>query len=99
VGQASETKGLKERALSTGLPKRTSLMRVKNLSRITCAHASEPSIYEGNTFLGRRLRGPDHPKKVVEIAQKSVPRRLPWRDGQRMTRFALELTFKARCRM
>src|SRR5438477_12694971 len=71
VGQASETKGLRERALKTGASKFYLIdARKEFVTDFIWPTLQAQAIYEGRYLLGTSIARPIIAKKVVEIAKK-----------------------------
>src|SRR5271154_3763458 len=71
VGQASETKGLKERALATGASKAYLIdARQEFVKEYLWPTLQSQAIYEGKYLLGTSIARPIIAKKVIEIAQR-----------------------------
>jgi argininosuccinate synthase len=71
VGQASETRGLKERALSTGASKAYLIdARREFVVEYLWPTLQSQAIYEGRYLLGTSIARPIIAKKVIEIAKK-----------------------------
>jgi len=97
VGQASETKGLKEKALRTGASKAYIVDARKEfvVDYIWPALQSQ-AIYEGRYLLGTSLARPIIAKKVIEIAKKEGADAVcHGATGKGNDQVRFELTFKA----
>src|SRR5476651_966328 len=71
VGQASETKGLKERALGTGASKAYLIdARKEFVTDYLWPTLQSQAIYEGKYLLGTSIARPIIAEKVIEIAKK-----------------------------
>lgn len=71
VGQASETKGIKERALATGASKAYLVdARREFVNDYLWPTLQSQAVYEGKYLLGTSIARPIIAKKVVEIAKK-----------------------------
>ncbi len=71
VGQASETKGLKERALKTGASKAYIVdARKEFVEDFIWPTLQSQAVYEGKYLLGTSIARPIIAKKVVDIAKK-----------------------------
>ncbi|MFA5975965.1 MAG: argininosuccinate synthase [Elusimicrobiota bacterium] len=97
VGQASETKGLKERALSTGASKAYLIdARKEFVEEYLWPTLQAEAIYEGKYLLGTSIARPVIAKKVVEIAQKEGAEAVcHGATGKGNDQVRFELTFKA----
>jgi len=97
VGQASETKGLKERALSTGATKAYLIdARKEFVTDYLWPTLQAQAIYEGKYLLGTSIARPIIAKKVVEIAKKEGADAVcHGATGKGNDQVRFELTFKA----
>ena len=97
VGQASETKGLKERALSTGASKAYLLdARKEFVTEYLWPTLQSQAIYEGKYLLGTSIARPIIAKKVIEIAKKEGADTVcHGATGKGNDQVRFELTFKA----
>ena len=97
VGQASETKGLKERALSTGASKAYLLdARKEFVTDYLWPTLQSQAIYEGKYLLGTSIARPIIAKKVIEIAKKEGADTVcHGATGKGNDQVRFELTFKA----
>jgi argininosuccinate synthase len=97
VGQASETKGLKERALATGASKFYLIdARKEFVTDYIWPTLQADAIYEGRYLLGTSIARPIIAKKVVEIAKKEGAEAVcHGATGKGNDQVRFELTFKA----
>jgi len=97
VGQASETKGLKERALSTGASKAYLIdARKEFVEDFIWPTLQAQAIYEGKYLLGTSIARPIIAKKVIEIAKKEGADAVcHGSTGKGNDQVRFELTFKA----
>lgn len=97
VGQASETKGLKERALKTGASKFYLIdARKEFVIDYIWPTLQAQAIYEGRYLLGTSIARPIIAKKVVEIAKKEGAEAVcHGATGKGNDQVRFELTFKA----
>ena len=97
VGQASETKGLKERALRTGASKAYLIdARKEFVEDYLWPTLQAQAIYEGKYLLGTSIARPVIAKKVVEIAKKEGADAVcHGATGKGNDQVRFELTFKA----
>ncbi len=97
VGQASETKGLKERALATGASKFYLVdARKEFVTDFIWPTLQAQAIYEGRYLLGTSIARPIIAKKVVEIAKKEGADAVcHGATGKGNDQVRFELTFKA----
>lgn len=97
VGQASETKGLKQRALSTGASKAYIVdARKEFVEDYIWPTLQAQAIYEGKYLLGTSIARPIIAKKVVEIAKKEGADAVcHGSTGKGNDQVRFELTFKA----
>ncbi len=71
VGQASETKGIKERALSTGASKAYLIdARREFVTEYIWPVLQSQAVYEGKYLLGTSIARPIIAQKVIEVAKK-----------------------------
>ena len=71
VGQASETRGLKERALATGASKAYLVdARREFVTDYLWPTLQAQAVYEGKYLLGTSIARPLIAKKVIEVAKK-----------------------------
>jgi len=97
VGQASETKGLKEKALKTGASKAYIIdARKEFVTDYIWPALQSQAIYEGRYLLGTSLARPIIAKKVIEIAKKEGADAVcHGATGKGNDQVRFELTFKA----
>jgi argininosuccinate synthase len=97
VGQASETKGLKQKALSTGASKAYLVdARREFVTEYIWPALQAQAIYEGRYLLGTSLARPIIAKKVIEIAKKEAADAVcHGATGKGNDQVRFELTFKA----
>ena len=97
VGQASETKGLKEKALKTGASKAYIIdARKEFVTDYIWPALQAEAIYEGRYLLGTSLARPIIAKKVIEIAKKEGADAVcHGATGKGNDQVRFELTFKA----
>jgi argininosuccinate synthase len=97
VGQASETKGLRERALATGASKFYLLdARREFVEDFIWPTLQAQAIYEGKYLLGTSIARPIIAKKVIEIAKKEGAEAVcHGATGKGNDQVRFELTFKA----
>jgi len=97
VGQASETKGLKERALSTGASKAYIIdARKEFVTDYLWPTLQSQAIYEGKYLLGTSIARPIIAEKVIEIAKKEGADAVcHGATGKGNDQVRFELTFKA----
>jgi argininosuccinate synthase len=97
VGQASETKGLKERALSTGASKAYIIdARQEFVVDYLWPTLQGQAIYEGKYLLGTSIARPIIAKKVIDIAKKEGADAVcHGSTGKGNDQVRFELTFKA----
>jgi argininosuccinate synthase len=97
VGQASETRGLKERALATGASKFYLIdARKEFVTDYIWPTLQADAIYEGRYLLGTSIARPIIAKKVVEIAKKEGAEAVcHGATGKGNDQVRFELTFKA----
>jgi argininosuccinate synthase len=97
VGQGSETKGLKERALSTGASKAYLVdARREFVTEYIWPALQAEALYEGKYLLGTSIARPIIAKKVVEIARKEGADAVcHGATGKGNDQVRFELTFKA----
>lgn len=97
VGQASETKGLKERALSTGASKAYIIdARKEFVEDYLWPTLQSQAVYEGKYLLGTSIARPVIAKKVIEIAKKEGADAVcHGSTGKGNDQVRFELTFKA----
>jgi argininosuccinate synthase len=97
VGQASETKGLKERALKTGASKFYLIdARKEFVTDYIWPALQSQAIYEGRYLLGTSLARPIIAKKVIDIAKKEGAEAVcHGATGKGNDQVRFELTFKA----
>jgi argininosuccinate synthase len=97
VGQASETKGLKERALATGASKFYLVdARKEFVTDFIWPTLQAQAIYEGRYLLGTSIARPIIAQKVVEIAKKEGAEAVcHGATGKGNDQVRFELTFKA----
>jgi argininosuccinate synthase len=97
VGQASETKGLKERALATGASKFYLIdARKEFVTDFIWPTLQAEAIYEGRYLLGTSIARPIIAQKVVEIAKKEKAEAVcHGATGKGNDQVRFELTFKA----
>ncbi len=97
VGQAAETKGLKERALRTGASKAYLIdARKEFVEDYIWPTLQAQAIYEGKYLLGTSIARPVIAKKVVEIAKKEGADAVcHGATGKGNDQVRFELTFKA----
>ena len=97
VGQASETKGLKERALSTGASKAYIIdARKEFVTDYLWPTLQSQAIYEGKYLLGTSIARPIIAEKVIEIAKKEGADAVcHGSTGKGNDQVRFELTFKA----
>src|SRR5580765_3588105 len=97
VGQASETKGLKERALATGASKFYLIDAKKEfVTDFIWPTLQAEAIYEGRYLLGTSIARPIIAKKVVEIAKKEKAEAVSHgATGKGNDQVRFELAFKA----
>jgi len=97
VGQASETKGLKERALSTGASKAYLIdARREFVVDYLWPTLQSQAIYEGRYLLGTSIARPIIAKKVIEVARKEGADAVcHGATGKGNDQVRFELTFKA----
>jgi len=97
VGQASETKGIKERALSTGASKAYLIdARKEFVVEYLWPTLQSQAIYEGRYLLGTSIARPIIAKKVIEIARKEGADAVcHGATGKGNDQVRFELTFKA----
>lgn len=97
VGQASETKGLKQRALATGATKAYLIdAREEFVADYLWPTLQAEAIYEGKYLLGTSIARPLIAKKVVEIARKEGADAVcHGATGKGNDQVRFELTFKA----
>lgn len=97
VGQASETKGLKERALATGASKAYLIDARKEFVEDYIWPALQAgAVYEGKYLLGTSIARPVIAKKVVEVAKKEGADAVcHGATGKGNDQVRFELTFKA----
>src|SRR5689334_16970641 len=97
VGRASETKGLKERALATGASKAYLVdARHEFVTDYLWPTLQSQAIYEGKYLLGTSIARPIIAKKVIEIAKKEGADAVcHGATGKGNDQVRFELTFKA----
>src|SRR4029077_18341901 len=97
VGQAAETKGIKQKALSTGASKAYLVDARKEFVTDYIWLALQPqAIYEGRYLLGTSLARPITAHKVVEVAKKEGADAVcHGATGKGNDQVRFELTFKA----
>jgi argininosuccinate synthase len=97
VGQASETKGIKHKALTTGASKAYLIdARKEFVTEYLWPTLQAEAIYEGKYLLGTSIARPVIAKKVVEIAQKEGADAVcHGATGKGNDQVRFELTFKA----
>lgn len=97
VGQAAETKGIKERALSTGASKAYLLdARREFVTEYLWPTLQSQAVYEGKYLLGTSIARPIIAKKVIEIAKKEGADAVcHGATGKGNDQVRFELTFKA----
>lgn len=97
VGQASETKGIKEKALATGASKAYLIdARKEFVTDFIWPTLQAEAVYEGKYLLGTSIARPVIAKKVVEIAQKEKADALcHGATGKGNDQVRFELAFKA----
>ena len=97
VGQASETKGLKERALATGASKFYLIdARKEFVTDFIWPTLQAEAIYEGRYLLGTSIARPIIAQKVVDIAKKEGADAVcHGATGKGNDQVRFELTFKA----
>jgi argininosuccinate synthase len=97
VGQASETKGLKERALSTGASKAYLIdARKEFVVDYLWPTLQTQAIYEGRYLLGTSIARPIIAKKVIDVAKKEGADAVcHGATGKGNDQVRFELTFKA----
>lgn len=97
VGQASETKGLKERALKTGASKAYLVdARKEFVEDYLWPTLQSQAIYEGKYLLGTSIARPIIAAKVIEIAKKEGADAVcHGSTGKGNDQVRFELTFKA----
>jgi argininosuccinate synthase len=97
VGQASETKGIKHKALTTGASKAYLIDARKEFVTDFCwPQLQAQAIYEGKYLLGTSIARPIIAKKVIEIAQKEGADAVcHGSTGKGNDQVRFELTFKA----
>jgi len=97
VGQASETKGIKHKALTTGASKAYLVdARREFITEYLWPTLQAQAIYEGKYLLGTSIARPVIAKKVVEIAKKEGADAVcHGATGKGNDQVRFELTFKA----
>jgi len=97
VGQATETKGIKERALATGASKAYLIdARKEFVEEYLWPTLQSQAIYEGKYLLGTSIARPIIAKKVIEIAKKEGADAVcHGSTGKGNDQVRFELTFKA----
>ena len=97
VGQASETKGIKQKALSTGASKAYLVdARREFVTEYLWPTLQAEAIYEGKYLLGTSIARPVIAKKVIEIAKKEGADAVcHGSTGKGNDQVRFELTFKA----